>query len=125
MSQILIVDDNSNITSILEEMFSGLGCGVLTASNVPEALEVLNDHPVDLVVTDIVMPGPSGLSLISDVQKSYPRTKIIAISSGGENGAHLANYLQAAKSKGAVRCLPKPFKVMDLVVMVKEVLEEV
>ena len=127
MSQILIVDDNSGIISVLNEMFLGLGYKVLTARNVyeaEEALEELAEDSVDLVVTDIVMPGPSGLDLIADIQSKYPETKIIAISGGGPNKDDLEKYLQEAKEKGAVRCLPKPFKVVDLVVMVKEVLEE-
>ena len=127
MSQILIVDDNSRITSILKEMFSELSYEVLTARNVyeaQEALEECTENSVDLVVTDIEMPGPSGLDLIADIQSNYPETKIIAISGGGPDKANLEGYIQDAKVKGAIRFLPKPFKILDLVVMVKEVLED-
>ena len=134
MSQILVVDDSSNITSILEERFSELGYRVLTAQNAYEALEILAENSVDLVITDIVMPGPSGLYLIADIQSNYPRTKVIAISNGGRQQEDLMYgdrsqedmkmYFQKAKEKGAVHCVEKPFKTVELVATVKEVLGE-
>ena len=73
------------ITSLLEEILLEAGSGVLTADNAYAALKVLAENSVDLVVTDIVMPGPSGIYLISEIQSKYPETKVIAISDGGRN----------------------------------------
>ena len=73
------------ITSLLEEILLEAGSGVRTADNAYAALKVLAENSVDLVVTDIVMPGPSGIYLISDIESNYPETKVIAISDGGRN----------------------------------------
>ena len=130
------------ITSLLEEILLEAGSGVLTADNAYAALKVLAENSVDLVVTDIVMPGPSGIYLISEIQSKYPETKVIAISDGGRNKDDKASvdqnkydkmygdrkkedrkmYFQKALEKGAVRCIEKPFRITAMVAIVKEVL---
>ena len=122
MAQILVVDDETGIITILKEMLLKMGYGVQTASGGTEALERLSGGGVDLVVTDIVMPDVDGLELISIVQSRYPSTQIIAISGGGSQ-AGPEDYLRDAKDLGATRCLTKPFMLKDLAALVKELLE--
>jgi two-component system, NtrC family, response regulator len=122
MSQILIVDDQSGMTTVLQEIFQDSNYEVVTASCVDEALEALAESAVDLLITDMVMPGGDGLELIDTVKTMYPELKIIGISGGGDPFGDGEAYLRVAKEKGADRCLVKPFKVRELVALAKEVL---
>jgi YesN/AraC family two-component response regulator len=76
---------------------------------------------IDLVVTDIVMPNMNGLEMIKEMQKKYPKVKIIAISGGGPRGGP-DTYLTIAKELGAARCLFKPFMLNELTALVREVI---
>ena len=127
MSRILIVDDHSGMTTILKEIFLELNYDVLTAPYVAAALELLAEHAVDLLITDMVMPDPDGtdadgLKLISTGRSRSSKLKVIAISGGGDPYGDGEAYLEAAKAMGADRCLVKPFKVKELVALVKEVM---
>lgn len=123
MARILLVDDESSIVKVLDEMLTRLGYEVVTASGGTEALQKLSSGGIDLVVTDLVMPNINGLQLIEEIQKTYPRVKIIAMS-GGSIQSGPAEYLQTASKLGAVACLAKPFTINDLSSLAKSLLAE-
>ena len=76
---------------------------------------------VDLVITDLLMPGASGLSLIQEIKWINPAAKIIAISGGGKN--HGYGLLEVAKKFGAAQVLQKPFSIIKIIEAVKRVLQ--
>ncbi|HNX52122.1 MAG TPA: response regulator [Pontiellaceae bacterium] len=121
MAHILVVDDEEGITMVIKEMLVRLKYDVLTAKNGKEALEKLKLGPVELLITDIVMPDMDGLELIEEVQRTLPKVKIIAISGGG-NKFYPGDYLNRAKELGAVYCLPKPFMLNELAAVVAKAL---
>jgi CheY-like chemotaxis protein len=123
MARILLVDDESSIVRVLDEMLIQLGYEVVTAPGGTEALQKLSSSGIDLVVTDIVMPNMNGLQLIEEIQNTYPAVKIIAMS-GGDIKSGPAEYLQTASKLGAVVCLAKPFTINDLSTLVKGLLAE-
>ena len=123
MARILLVDDESSIVKVLEEMLTQLDYDVVTAPGGAEALQKLSSGGIDLVVTDIVMPNMNGLQLIEEIQNTYPAVKIIAMS-GGDIKSGPAEYLQTASKLGAVVCLAKPFTINDLSTLVKSLLAE-
>ena len=88
-----------------------LDCEVSEASDAQDGIDSFRNNPTDLVVTDIFMPGDSGLRVIIDLLKEFPGTKIVAIS-GFE--ADYIDSLQAAKDFGAMHCLKKPVSVEDM-----------
>ncbi len=77
---LLLVDDEQAMTAIASEMLAEAGYRVLTANHAEEALELLERHRVDMVITDIVMPGMDGYGLASEIGKRHPETLVQFVS---------------------------------------------
>ncbi|MDQ6419882.1 response regulator [Paenibacillus sp. LHD-117] len=123
MSQLLLVDDEPMIvSSMVANDWAGIGIeGVHKAGSGLEALTILASTPIDIVVTDIRMPGMDGLQLCKHIQEHYPRTKCILLSGYGE-----FEYAKKAITYGTVNYLLKPVKdeeLMGEVARVKELVE--
>ena len=108
MATILIVDDEEADLLGLAAMLEPEGHEVLLSRDGDEALELFVSQRVHLVLTDMVMPGRDGLSLISALKNVDPGAAIIAIS-GKSPG-----QLEASKAFGASKVLPKPIVREDL-----------
>ena len=107
MAQILVVDDEPLLRQTLRSALETEGHDVFEASNGVECLAFLKSQPVDLVVTDIVMPEKEGMELIQDIRRDFPDLRILAISAGAWGGKF--DYLESAKKLGAHSVLAKPF----------------
>jgi DNA-binding NtrC family response regulator len=79
MENILIVDDEKNIVYILSELLQKWGYNPIQAGSGEEALEKFKNMSIDLVITDMVMPGMDGLSLINKITEIRPNTVIIIL----------------------------------------------
>ena len=110
---ILIVDDDAEIRQMICKMLATVNLQALGASNGIKAMSIVKKQPVDLVITDIVMPEQEGLETIRQLKKGYPHIKIIAISGGGKMD-NAKNYLSVAKAFGADIVLSKPFLTKEL-----------
>ena len=104
---ILVVDDEPGIRELLSMMLEAAGHKVVVAEDGLQAPKILATNPVEVVITDLLMPERDGLEFITEVRKKYPSIKIIAMSGGG----HIArdSYLRIAKNFGAHVILEKPF----------------
>ncbi len=118
MKKILIVDDDLELSGNLTEILEGAGYLTDMAASGKEALEKISDT-FDIVILDMMMPGMSGLEVISELKKKTPATKIIMITAF----ATVDNAVQAIKL-GANDYISKPFMIDDLLITVKKVLEE-
>jgi CheY-like chemotaxis protein len=107
MARILLVDDNVDFRNILTMVLKGENHDVICAGNGNDALSTFLDTPVDLVITDLIMPDKEGLELIMELRRHSPTVKIVAMSGGGSQGA--GAYLSMAKAFGVVKTLAKPF----------------
>jgi len=76
---LLVVDDIIETLEVLERNLTAQGYRVYTAKNVDEALQVLKETPVDLVITDLKMPGVSGLDLVRYVRQNLKDTEVMVI----------------------------------------------
>jgi len=121
MPRILIIDDDHHILIMTKKMLERAGFQVELASNGNEGLELFKMMPVDLVITDIIMPEKEGLETIRAMKKLRADLKIIAMSGGGKISSD--NYLDAAKIFGATRVLGKPFSQKQMVSAVHELLD--
>jgi two-component system cell cycle sensor histidine kinase/response regulator CckA len=123
MERILVVDDEAGITTVINAALTRQHYTVITARNGRDALEKLSLGPVDLVITDMIMPDFDGLHLIPEIHRLLPRVRIIAMSAGGDRFSS-DTYLKEAKRLGAAHLLAKPFLINELVALVKKTLTE-
>ena len=120
MTHILIIDDDLQILDMLSQTLEREGYEVITASDGKEGLRLYRENPVDLIITDIIMPGKEGIETIMDLRREFPHVKIIAISGGGQIDAE--QYLSMAQKLGAQRTFIKPFARTELLKAIMELL---
>lgn len=103
---VLIVDDELTLLRSLRDALRAQGgdMDVLTAGRADEALELMELTDVDLVVTDLRMPGQDGLSFIATVTHKYPKTRCILMTAHGDTETR-----NRSLSNGAVSFIEKPF----------------
>ena len=118
---ILVIDDEEQIRTIIKKILEAEGYNVVVAGDGKEGLKAFNESPVDLVITDIIMPEKEGIEIIRDLKNNSENIKIIAISGGGNIGPD--EYLFLAKKLGVDMTLAKPFRRNELISAVSEVLD--
>jgi len=121
MTDILVIDDEPAIVAVLRHILEGAGYQVLVAPDGKAAVAVYDSHPVDLVITDILMPEQEGLETIRQLRSRSSTLKIIAMSGGGRY--RLAEFLKVAKMLGADSTLYKPFTQQEVLDTVHRLLE--
>ncbi|MBD0306269.1 MAG: response regulator [Nitrospiraceae bacterium] len=122
MASILVIDDERHIRDLLRKVLEGAGHTVKEASNGRDAMRIWRESPVDLIITDILMPEQDGLEFIRELRREVPSAKIIALS-GGSKRIHL-DTLAIAKRFGALHTLHKPFEIKELLNIVGNVLDQ-
>ncbi|HLB43439.1 MAG TPA: response regulator [Gammaproteobacteria bacterium] len=106
MAKILLVEDDDLVRDMLTQVLQRASHTVLCASNGEEATQHLQQEKPDIMVTDIIMPKKSGITLISEVKNRHPNLEIIAISGGGRLDP--MGYLDLSESLGASVSFEKP-----------------
>ena len=101
--RILVVDDDPSLRNLLAQTLEGAGFQAFTAEDGREARMQIEEHRIDLVITDLAMPGEEGMELIRALKKEQPDVKIVAMS-----GAFGTDVLRAARALGAHISLVKP-----------------
>jgi DNA-binding NtrC family response regulator len=121
MARILIIDDESQIRSMLRLMLERVGYEIAEAPDGIEGIRQYRENPADLIITDLIMPNKDGIGMIIDLKKEFPKVKIIAMSGGGVNRPE--GYLDGAKKLGASRTLTKPIDRDEMLKAVKDTLK--
>lgn len=122
MIQLLIVDDEAHVVDRLHATINWASLGieqVFKAYSGKEALELLEQFSIDIVLTDIQMPGISGLQLIAEINRRWQKTKCILLS-----GYSDFNYAKEAILQGTEDYLLKPVTEQDLLAAVGRVMEK-
>jgi putative two-component system response regulator len=109
VGRILVVDDEANICRLLDRFLTRLGHTVSTAQTVPEAITMLAPDRFDLVITDLRLPGLSGLDLLAEIRSSAPGTRMILMSAHAD-----VTHAVAAIERGIDQLIIKPFELEDL-----------
>ena len=117
METILIVDDEKNYLLVLSAVLEEEGFEVLTAVSGLEALEILKSSDMDLVLTDMKMPGMDGIALLEQVKTRDPELPVIMMTAHGT-----IDKAVEAMQKGAYTYVLKPFENERLILYVKKAL---
>jgi response regulator RpfG family c-di-GMP phosphodiesterase len=118
LAKILVVEDEDLLRELLVQALEGEGYECMAAGLASKALEILGDEEVDLVISDVRMPGLSGLDLLKMIKDRWP--DIAVIMATGVMEAHTA--VDAMKA-GAYDYVTKPFQLDDVVLSIERALE--
>jgi YesN/AraC family two-component response regulator len=120
LKRLLIVDDEETLTFSLYQTFinAPIECEVVTASSGEEAMERVYKAPFDIIITDIAMPGISGLEVLSKVKNQNPDTQVIVVTAYGSDERE-----EEAYNLGADFYIEKPFDIRELKSLVIKMLE--
>lgn len=121
MKRVLVVDDEEDMLWMLQRNLNkGMkDVEILAAKSGEEALALLSDRSVNLVITDINMPGMNGLDLLIEINNRFPGTGVIIMTAYPSNA-----YENKAMMSGSLRFIEKPFDIKVVRAIVEEVLKE-
>lgn len=107
---ILIVDDEPDVLNVLTDIVSAFGYRVIPRPDAESALDVIREEArIDLVITDLRMPGMSGIDLASHVKKALPSVPVILLTAYGS----VESYIQT-RSRGVFEYINKPVQSKEL-----------
>ena len=118
METILIVDDEKNYLVILEALLAPEGYEIITEDNATNALRLIREADLDLVITDMRMPGMNGMELLEEAKKVDPELPVIMMTAYGT----IEKAVEAMK-KRAYDYITKPFRNEELKLTVKKALD--
>ena len=117
---VLIVDDESAVRETLTSLLSSLGYRTLQASSADSAIkQLITDSDVELVITDIVMPGINGFELAQQVHVCFPQIKILYCS-----GFATEAIMKGGNTPNINHILSKPYRISDLAHSVRRLLDD-
>lgn len=114
MATVLLVDDEPEVLEVTKESIEDYFHEVLTAQGVTQALKVLEEHRVDIVVCDFKMPRKDGLELRKIVMQKYPHVQFVLLTGYGTD-PHLVEMMQQEK----VEVMAKPVMAQTLIERLK------
>jgi len=106
---VLIVDDEDATRSLCHDVVTDSGLRTRTASTTEQALEILDQMPVDILITDLRVPQIGGLELLKRVRTSYPQTAVLVLTQYGT----IESAVEATRL-GAADYITKPFHIPEL-----------
>jgi two-component system cell cycle sensor histidine kinase/response regulator CckA len=114
---ILLVEDEAFVRKVTHEVLQSAGYSVVTAKNAVEAIEQRKSLPqVDLLVTDVVLPGRNGRALASDLRSGQPNLSVLFVT------GYPLQLAEIEAAEPAEACLPKPFSAAALLRKVRQML---
>ncbi len=116
MATLLLVEDDPLVRDMLTQILQRASHTVVTAADGEAAVELLKTHTPDILITDIIMPKKSGITLITEIKSKHPDLEIIAISGGGRLDP--SGYLDLSESLGASVSFEKPIDNASLLMTI-------
>lgn len=115
---ILVVDDDESVRIVVQMQLEEAGYSVLTAPSAKEGLSLADEYSPSLVITDLKMPGESGMDVLRNIRAEHPETAVVMITAFGT----IQTAVEAMKS-GAYDYVTKPIDFDELVLIVNRALE--
>jgi DNA-binding NtrC family response regulator len=108
-AEVLVVDDEDTARSLCSDVLTGMGLRVRLAATTEQALEILDNSPIEIVVTDLKVPKLGGIELLKRIRDDHPEISVIILTQFGS----IETAVEATRM-GAEDYLTKPFHVADL-----------
>jgi two-component system, response regulator, stage 0 sporulation protein F len=121
MAQILVIDDEQVMTNAVRDILQLDGHQILTAPDGRAGMVLFDANPIDIVITDMLMPGQGGVEVIRQIQSRLRNTKLVAMT--GVDQVRLIEMLKTSDVFGVDATLMKPFSLQALLDVVKKVLD--
>lgn len=118
MARILVIDDDAEMRTMLEQTLQSAGHEIVLAEDGRQGLREHRRQPASVIITDIFMPEKDGIELLTALHQDSLPAPIIAISGNRMGG----NMLLLAKGLGAAKIVEKPFQPQEILNAVEEVL---
>jgi len=115
---VLIVDDEPNARAGLRNVLREMGCAVLEAANGTEGIALFRNNNIDMVLTDLRMPGVGGMSVLESIRKENPAIPVVLITAYGTGEA-----ARDALQKGAYDFISKPFDIDTIELVIRRALK--
>lgn len=115
--KVLLVDDDDSIRWVLNETLEDLGLKVTQTSAADDAIKLLQTSHYDLIISDVRMPGTSGIELLNYCQENYPDIPVVIMTAHSDLDSAVTAY-----SEGAFEYLPKPFDLDEVSEIVERAL---
>lgn len=113
--KVLVVDDEPDFIQLFVKRFGKRNLDVASAPGGMQALAHLRNHPVDVVVLDVKMPGIDGLETLREIKKRHPMIEVIMLTGHGSAESGLRGM-----SLGAYDYVMKPFRIDDLLERIRK-----
>lgn len=120
MARILIVDDEESVRKPLRILLERRNYTIVEASDGVEALDCIRDQPVDLVISDVVMPRKGGIEMTMDIHNQFPTIPMVLMT--GKMPTDNDSVRNLMQRFGASRMLRKPFSKADFLSAVSQAL---
>ncbi|HMV68002.1 MAG TPA: sigma-54 dependent transcriptional regulator, partial [Myxococcota bacterium] len=117
-ARVLVVDDDRAVRTVLQVNLGKHGLDVQLATNARQAIEMLHDAAYDVVLTDVRMPGESGIELLQEIRRAWPEVQVVVMTGYGS----VEDAVKAMKA-GAADYVIKPIAREELLVIIDRVLE--
>lgn len=111
---ILVVEDDAGFRALLQEALMLNYEDITVCESAEDALEILNDHDYDIILSDIMMPGMSGIDFIKELRDSGKNTPVVVIS-----GQSDLSTIQESIHSGVNDYIVKPLKVSELPIIIE------
>ena len=119
LPKVLVVEDEPGVREALSVLFKRNGFEVEGSESGDAAIGWLNEHgPVDLVITDLRLPGADGIAVLKAARSQDPLAKVIVVTAQGDE-----EFAMKACNEGAFRYLKKPYKNQELILNARQALE--
>lgn len=119
MANILIVDDEQSYRQLLSMVFEGGGHNIRTAMNGRQAIDLLNESPADIIISDVKMPDMDGIEMLREVRETLPDLGVVLMTAFAS-----VETAREAFKLGADDFIQKPFDVEELKLIVRKTLEK-
>jgi two-component system response regulator YesN len=111
---VLVVDDNASMAESLADVLEVKGFATYSASSGVEAIAILHDHPVDILLTDVIMPEMNGVELYRETRQAHPRLTTFFMTAYSAD-----DLIQQGMKEGIKTVLNKPVDIDLLILLLK------